>query len=102
MSITSRCCSKGAPDEINEARLREHEFGFGPAGLISPDDIEIMERNQLRRAAPRAMTGSSSAAACIATRWLPDGGASGYTMDECHLRGMWQHYGRLMNARMRR
>ena len=38
---------KGAPDEINEARLREHEFGFGPAGLISPDDIEIMERNQL-------------------------------------------------------
>ena len=37
---------KGAPDEINEARLREHEFGFGPAGFISPDDIEIMERNQ--------------------------------------------------------
>ena len=38
---------KGAPAEINEARLREHEFGFGPAGFISPDDIEIMERNQI-------------------------------------------------------
>ena len=38
---------KGAPDEINEMRLRMHEFGFGPAGFISPDDIEIMERNQI-------------------------------------------------------
>ena len=38
---------EGVPSEINETRLRFHEFGFGPAGFISPDDVEIMERNQI-------------------------------------------------------
>jgi hypothetical protein len=27
---------------------------------------------------------------------LPDGGSTGYTMDENHLRGMWRHYARIM------
>lgn len=37
----------GAPDEINETRLRKHEWFFGPAGFGQPDDSEIFERNQL-------------------------------------------------------
>jgi phenylpropionate dioxygenase-like ring-hydroxylating dioxygenase large terminal subunit len=35
---------KGVPDEINHLRMRIHEFQFGPAGFIGPDDAEIMDR----------------------------------------------------------
>jgi phenylpropionate dioxygenase-like ring-hydroxylating dioxygenase large terminal subunit len=86
---------KGVPQEINSGRLRFHEFGFGPAGFISPDDIDIMERNQLgiqARGNDRSFIGRG----LHRDRISPDGGASGYTMDECHLRGMWQHYRALM------
>lgn len=38
---------KGAPADINTARLRSHEGSFGPAGFIAPDDMEMFERNQL-------------------------------------------------------
>jgi hypothetical protein len=86
---------KGAPPDINEARLREHEFGFGPAGLISPDDIEIIERNQ-RGLRAQGNDWQFIGRGLDRDTVLPDGGASGYTMDECHLRGMWRHYGRLM------
>jgi len=89
---------KGAPDEINEARLREHEFGFGPAGLISPDDVEIMERNQ-RGVAAQGNDWQFIGRGLHRETRQPDGGASGFTMDECHLRGMWRHYGRVMNGR---
>jgi phenylpropionate dioxygenase-like ring-hydroxylating dioxygenase large terminal subunit len=89
---------KGAPDEINEARLREHEFGFGPAGLISPDDVEIMERNQ-RGVAALGNDWQFIGRGLHREKRYADGGASGFTMDECHLRGMWRHYGRLMNGR---
>lgn len=38
---------KGAPDGINEWRLRQHESFYGPSSSGSPDDAEIFERNQL-------------------------------------------------------
>lgn len=88
---------EGAPDEINEERLRMHEFMFGAAGFISPDDIEIMERIQ-------------SAVNAGGNEWLfigrgehrdtilPDGGSTGFTMDENHIRGFWKHYSAVMNA----
>jgi nitrite reductase/ring-hydroxylating ferredoxin subunit len=41
----------GVPDEINEQRLRKHEWFFSPAGFGSPDDYEMFERNQLGLAA---------------------------------------------------
>lgn len=81
----------GAPPEINTRRLREHEFMMGPAGFVSPDDIEIMERNQM-------------AVEARSNDWLyigrgihrenrrDGGGSGGLTMDENHLRGFWQHY----------
>ena len=87
----------GAPPEINEERLRMHEFMFGAAGFISPDDIEIMERSQV------ALNAGGN-------EWLfigrgehrdtvfPDGGSTGFTMDENHIRGFWKHYARVMNA----
>jgi len=88
---------KGAPEEINAARLREHEFGFGPAGFISPDDIEIMERNQIGVQA-RGNDWQHIARGLHRVRQMPGGGTAGYTMDENHLRGMWQHYARVMSG----
>jgi phenylpropionate dioxygenase-like ring-hydroxylating dioxygenase large terminal subunit len=38
---------EGVPDEINVGRVRQHEFGYGPSGFISPDDSIIFERCQL-------------------------------------------------------
>jgi fatty-acyl-CoA synthase len=87
---------KGAPEEINIARLREHEFGYGPAGFISPDDIEIMERNQIGIRA-QGNDWLFVGRGAHRTKVLPDGGTVGYTMDENHIRGMWQHYTALMS-----
>ncbi len=88
---------EGAPDEVNEGRLRDHEFMMGPAGFISPDDIEIMERNH------HAMNATGDDWLFIGRglhreRSMPDGGRSGMTMDETHLRGFWRHYAQLMDA----
>jgi len=88
---------EGAPDEINEARLRDHEFMFGAAGFVSPDDVEIMERNQIGMQA----TGDDwlfIGRGLHRERDMPDGGRSGFTMDETHLRGFWRHYVQLMNG----
>lgn len=38
---------KGAPHELNEARMRDVEDRMGAAGAINPDDVEMFERNQL-------------------------------------------------------
>jgi phenylpropionate dioxygenase-like ring-hydroxylating dioxygenase large terminal subunit len=81
--------------EINEARLREHEFGFGPSSFISPDDIEIMERNQIGLQA-KGNDWLFIGRGAHRERVLPDGGTRGFTMDENHLRGMWRHYANLM------
>jgi phenylpropionate dioxygenase-like ring-hydroxylating dioxygenase large terminal subunit len=89
---------KGAPAEINEARLREHEFGFGPAGLISPDDVEIMERNQLGVNA-QGNDWQFIGRGLHRDRDLPDGGSTGYTMVENHLRGMWRHFAQFLKQR---
>ncbi len=87
----------GAPDEINEERLRMHEFMFGAAGFISPDDIEIMERSQV------ALNAGGNEWLFIGRgehrdKVFPDGGSTGYTMDENHIRGFWKHYAGVMNT----
>jgi len=88
---------EGAPDEINTERLRMHEFMFGAAGFISPDDIEIMERNQI------ALQAAGNDWLFIGRgvhrdKILPDGGSTGFTMDENHIRGFWKHYAGVMHA----
>ena len=42
---------KGAPEELNELRLRTHEAFYGPASGGNPDDYEIFERTQQGMAA---------------------------------------------------
>jgi phenylpropionate dioxygenase-like ring-hydroxylating dioxygenase large terminal subunit len=88
---------KGAPDEINREILRFHETSFGPAGFVTPDDIQILERNQ-------------AALAALGNEWLflgrgahretrhADGTATGQFMDETQLRGLWRHYAQLMSG----
>ncbi len=82
---------KGVPPEINVARLREHEYGFGPAGFLSADDLEILERNQLgieARADEWLLLGRGIHREEIDER----GGCVGHGTDEGHLRVMWRHY----------
>jgi phenylpropionate dioxygenase-like ring-hydroxylating dioxygenase large terminal subunit len=88
---------QGVDPEINEAKLREHEFGFGPASFISPDDIEVMERNQIGVQA-QGNDWQYIARGLHRVKEMPGGGTAGYTMDENHLRGMWQHYASLMSG----
>jgi phenylpropionate dioxygenase-like ring-hydroxylating dioxygenase large terminal subunit len=88
---------KGVPDEINQEILRFHETSFGPAGFVTPDDVQILERNQIGLQA-------------LGDEWLflgrgshretrhADGGASGQFMDETQLRGLWRHYAQLMSG----
>jgi len=86
---------KGAPDEINDRRLSDHQFMFGAAGFVSPDDIEIMERNQVGMHA-QGNDWLFIGRGLHRERAMPDGGRSGMTMDETHLRGFWRHYVSLM------
>jgi hypothetical protein len=86
---------KGVESEINEGRLRFHEFLFGPAGFVSPDDVEIMERCQTGVQAQGADWGFVGRG-LHREKPMPDGGTSGYTMDENQIRGMWRHYATLM------
>lgn len=86
---------KGVPDEINDQRLSDHQFMFGAAGFVSPDDIEIMERNQVGMQA-QGNDWLFIGRGLHRERPMPDGGRSGMTMDETHLRGFWRHYASLM------
>lgn len=88
---------EGAPQEINLEILRFHETSFGPAGFVTPDDIEILERNQVGIQA-RADDWLFLGRGIHREQRLADGGTSGHFMDESHLRGLWRHYADLMGA----
>ena len=88
---------KGVSPEINQDILRSHETSFGPAGFLSPDDIEIMERNQIGVQA-QGNEWLFIGRGIHREEKLADGGTRGQDMDENHLRGMWQHYANLMTA----
>jgi fatty-acyl-CoA synthase len=88
---------KDVPPEINGDLLRSHESSFGPAGFLSPDDIEIMERNQVGIRA-QGDEWLFIGRGIHRERKLSDGGTIGHDMDENQLRGLWRHYAQLMNA----
>jgi phenylpropionate dioxygenase-like ring-hydroxylating dioxygenase large terminal subunit len=88
---------KGAPPEINQQVLRFHETSFGPAGFLSPDDIEIMERNQLGIQA-QANEWLFIGRGIHREERLAGGGTLGHDMDENQLRGLWRHYARVING----
>ncbi len=87
---------EGAPDQINEARLRSHEDFYGPASFGQPDDMEMFLRQW-------------EGLQCEALEWLlydrglerelptSEGPASQLTDESAH-RALWRHYRRLMLA----
>ena len=83
--------------EINQDIIRSHETSFGPAGFLSPDDIEIMERNQIGIHA-EANEWLFIGRGIHREQPLADGGTLGHDMDENQLRGLWRHYAHLMNG----
>lgn len=87
---------KGAPAEINQEILRFHETSFGPAGFVTPDDIEIFERNQAGLQAQGDEWLYIGRGLHRETKFA-DGGTSGHFMDEGQIRGMWRHYAWLMS-----
>ncbi|MPZ72559.1 MAG: Rieske 2Fe-2S domain-containing protein [Nitriliruptorales bacterium] len=85
---------QGAPDEVNTARLREHERFFGPASFGATDDLEIFVHVQ---------TGVQASSA----QWLDmsrgmhreeqrDGEIVGHSTDETPQRSMYRAWRRAM------
>jgi hypothetical protein len=87
---------KGVPPQINQEILRSHETSFGPAGFLSPDDIEVMERNQIGLQA-QGDEWLFIGRGIHREEKLPDGATVGHDMDENQLRGLWRHYAQLMS-----
>ena len=80
----------GVPDEVNVARLRNHEECFGPAGTVWPDDAEIFRRNQVA-------AGAGTDRWIVLSRGLgaeeTDAGVStGSMTDEVPQRAFWRHW----------
>ena len=86
---------KGVSAEMNTARLREHEWFFGPAGFGSPDDLDIFERQQLALQA-RANEWLVLRRGLHRERVEEGGIRTGHIADEGHVRGIWRHYQQLM------
>jgi len=88
---------EGAPDEVNEARLRRHEWFYGPSSLGTSDDSEMFERMQA------GMQGDVDPWLLLARglgreKVLEDGTIVGHITDEVPQRGMMREWARLMAA----
>lgn len=87
---------KGAPEEMNVERLRDHEWFYTNCSFGTPDDYEMFERSQ------RAMQGDYGADILLARglkRELHDEeGAAGDFSDEVTQRGQLEWWAELMSA----
>jgi phenylpropionate dioxygenase-like ring-hydroxylating dioxygenase large terminal subunit len=86
---------EGVPPEINEMRLRQHEWFYGPAGFGSPDDYEMFERNQVGLQAevdPWLLLSRG----LHEERRNPDGTIVGQITDEVTQRGQLREWKRVM------
>jgi len=87
---------KGAPHELNVARLRGHEAFYGPAGGGATDDLEMFERNQIglsARVDPWLRLGRG----LRQQRQDDDGTIVGQITDEVTQRGIWRQWKKLMS-----
>ena len=83
----------GLPEEVNRRQLRRFEGGFGPAGMVEPDDSAVWERLQQGLAA-----GEPEWALLERGSSQRDASGEGRLLDETALRGFWRHYRSLMTA----
>ncbi|RJG00636.1 aromatic ring-hydroxylating oxygenase subunit alpha [Noviherbaspirillum sedimenti] len=86
---------KGAPQEINTRRLRNHEAFYGPAGGGQSDDIEMFERNQIGLAAEVDPWSLLSRGIHLETQH-EDGSVSGQITDELSNRAFFARWRELM------
>ena len=82
----------GLPDEVNRRHLRRFEGGFGPAGMVEPDDSAVWERLQL------GLEAGEPEWAILERGAERDAAGEGRLLDETALRGFWRHYRSLMTA----
>lgn len=87
----------GVPDEINQERLRRHEWFYGPSSFGTADDSEMFERMQ------RGMQSDIDPWVLLARgagreKELDDGTLIGHITDEVPQRGMMREWARLMTA----
>lgn len=80
----------GLPDELNRRHLRSFEGGFGPAGMVEPDDAAVWERLQL------GLQASEPEWVVLQRGIGRDADGVGRLLDETAMRGFWRHYRELM------
>jgi fatty-acyl-CoA synthase len=80
------------PEEVNHRHLRRFEGGFGPAGMVEPDDSAVWERLQL------GLEAGEPEWALLQRGARGEGPGEGRLLDEIALRGFWRHYRALMTA----
>jgi phenylpropionate dioxygenase-like ring-hydroxylating dioxygenase large terminal subunit len=89
---------KGAPRELNVARLRGHEAFYGPAGGGATDDLEMFERNQIGLSA-RVDPWLVLSRGLGQERQDTNGTIVGQITDEVTQRGIWRQWKRLMSEK---
>lgn len=89
---------KGAPDAINELRLRREEGAYGPAGFQLADDLEIWERNYRGLAARADEWIDMSRGAGRPVERDEEGVPAQADLSELTIRAQWGHYRTLMTA----
>ena len=92
---------KGAPEAVNLMRIRAQEGGFGPAGFLAPDDMEMFERSQAGIAVRPDTWIELNRGRQIERVEADDFGQSVRTcqqLDEVAQRGIWRHYKAVMTA----
>jgi len=87
---------KGAPQQLNVARLRGHEAFYGPAGGGATDDLEMFERNQIGLSA-RVDPWLLLSRGTEQQYQNNDGTIVGQMTDEVTQRGIWRHWKKIMS-----
>lgn len=87
---------RGVPESVNNARIRSHEWFFGPASFGSPDDSEIFERIQ-RGLDAKAVPPLLLARGLHRQEVMPDGVILGNRSDETTQRGQLTQWEKVMN-----
>ena len=88
----------GAPDEINQLRLRREEGAYGPAGFQLADDLEVWERNFRGLAARADEWIDMSRGVGLPVTADEEGVPTQADLSELTIRAQWAHYRQLMQA----
>jgi phenylpropionate dioxygenase-like ring-hydroxylating dioxygenase large terminal subunit len=81
----------GASPEVNAARLRTHEESFGPAGFVSPDDVEVA-LNRVQQGTAGGDPWMELTRGLGEEELLEDGSLRGHITDEIGQRGFYREW----------